>query len=201
MVSVSEGPIKSHTTPHANICYSGGAQGADYYWSWRAEKAGHTVVAWSFEGHQFTGPLWWLHELSAAELMEGLPALKLAGIKLNRTGALNANSTTKKLLLRNYHQIKAADRLYAVGFISPQTQQVEGGTGWAVQMFQDRFGGEACECYIYNLNTHTWYKWDGRSWIGFTPPKPEGRYAGIGTRKFNSYGRQAIDGVFGVSRI
>jgi len=190
-------PTEAEWNARQDICFSGGAIGSDYYWSWKAEKMGHGVRAFSFDGHQFTGPDYWRHPLHKDNLLAALPKVKLAGVKLRREGALSANSYVKNLLCRNYYQVAIVDRCYAIGVIRPDGI-VDGGTAWACQMFIDRFHGEECPCYIYDLNQKWWYKWDGFAWTAcFTmPPPPEGHYAGIGTRKFNDWGRKAIDDLY-----
>lgn len=177
-----------------DICFSGGAIGADYYWSWKAERMGHRVRAYSFPGHQFTGPARWRQDVALENLQEIMPKVKLAGIKLNKSGALSANWYVRALLCRNYFQIKDVERVYAIGYIKPNGV-VDGGTSWALQMFIDRFQGESCPCHIWDLERKWWYRWDGREWSACIslPPRPEGHYAGIGTRKFNDWGRKAID--------
>jgi hypothetical protein len=182
-----------------DICFSGGAIGADYYWSWKAEKVGHKVVAYSFDGHQFAGPIHWKRVIHADNLVAVLKHVKFAGIKMRREGALSANWYTRSLFCRNYYQVKDAERVYAVGMINQSTGYVEGGTGWACQMFIDRFPGDTpVPIYIYELIEKWWYTWDGRAWVACKtiPPRPEGHYAGIGTRKFSDWGRKAIDDLF-----
>jgi hypothetical protein len=167
---------------------------------------GHQVRAYSFPGHKFTGPKYWRVERQLADF-EGTPLqrAKLAGMKLGRVGALAHNWYFRALLCRNYFQVEFADRLYAIGFIDPKTGIVEGGTGWTVQMFLDKFQGNLPEgakhfpAYIYDLRQHWWYAFDGLQWSAcFTmPPAPEGHYAGIGTHdKFNDWGRKAIDDLY-----
>lgn len=193
----------------SSICYSGGAPGSDMMFAHRARVAGHAIRNISFEGHGYNGvaservvvPGWML---ATAE-----PYLKNAAAQLNRPGALVANQYVKKLLLRNFFQIEVVDRLYAVGWITDDV--VEGGTAWAIEMFRSRLLREYPESseaagtdlllpiWIYDQNAFCWKRLTGHGWEGTKVsqiPKPEGLYAGIGSRRLNHRARASLESLY-----
>jgi hypothetical protein len=178
-----------------DMCLSGGAEGADQQWGMCAGSAGHEVVHWSFARHKFHVPEQEVVELTKQQLDAALPHLQKANRVLKRATLRRGSEYVLNLLKRNWYQVEHAERLYAVSEISGQ--KVDGGTGWAVQMFIDRHQGLPCEAYVFDQVLKQWFCWKG-SWEEITsPPKPYGVWAGIGTRNLNLAGKTAIRTLLG----
>lgn len=176
-----------------SVCLSGGAKGADLAWGIAAEMAGHDVVHFVFEGHRSKAR----HAvvLSEDELRSADPFLKRANATLRRRWPV-ANPFVANLLRRNWYQVRDADAVYAVSSIGDDGL-VSGGTAWAVQMFLDRFAATPCPAYVYDQAAAQWYAWRS-AWEPIeSPPPPEGRWAGIGSRDLKTTGLEAITQVFG----
>ena len=181
----------------SNVCVSGGADGADLQWGMTAGMAGHSVIHWSFDTHRSNAPPQEIVILTPEQLESADTYCATASITLKRYFPPKS-LFVRNLLRRNWFQVAAAERVYAVSTIVDG--QVSGGTAWATQMFIDRFGGEPCECFVFDQNTEQWFVWNG-IWepIG-SPPKPFGVYAGIGSRKLNNAGKEAIRGLMGYKK-
>jgi hypothetical protein len=201
---------------NANWCLSGGAVGSDLQWGMTAGKAGHGVIHWSFAGHRSDAPASELIILPAEELLTADPHLKRANETLKRTFPVRPKSKSVKeearanainnLLRRNWFQVGFADACYGVSTFSlpdglrlpigeplEQHRQVSGGTAWATQMFIDRHDGKTCACYVFDQEAGYWFQWIGGFWVRiYEPPKPQGIWAGIGTRKLLQVGKIAI---------
>lgn len=182
-----------------NICLSGGAIGADLQWGMNAGRDGQSVIHWSFHNHKSLAPTQEVVVLSEEQLLVADPYLKKAGVKLKKPFKEWFSDKTKSLLRRNYYQIAWASSLYAVASI--KNGLVQGGTGWAVQMFLDRFEKESqfesIPAYVFDQNEEKWYQWIGSWKVIDSPPKPSGIWAGIGTRELNDSGKWAIRNLFG----
>lgn len=190
------------SSSNGNICYSGGAkprpgfESADLIFGKYAERAGHQVIHYSFKGHRHG--LTSYVSLSEEQLLEADPYLKEANKILRRTFPSNSDHTNN-LLRRNYHQIKNADRVYAISEFD-EKGLVKGGTAWAVYMaiLRQTTSPYLPDVYVYDQNKAMWYLWLYSKWqsVGY-PVKPEGKYTGIGTRAMNESGVKAIKGLYG----
>lgn len=169
----------------SNLCLSGGAIGADTRWGQAALLAGHEVIHFSFDGHKSTDKKN-TFILSEDELEVSDRFLRIAAKTLNRNFPPK-DEFVKKLLQRNFYQIRDSKTLYAVASI--KNGLVEGGTGWAVQMFLDRAIGD---CFVYDQKEKIWYQWKA-GWVQNIPYKPKGIWTGIGTRYINKFGISAIN--------
>lgn len=171
-------------------CYSGGAIGADIFWGKVASEYGHDVKHFVFENHRYRGENNIV--LTPSDLEQANEFLIEANKTLKRSFPTK-NEYVNNLLRRNYFQIKDSDSVYAVSEI--KDNMVQGGTAWAVQMFLNM--GKT-ECYVYDQVQKEWFYYENGSWLvmGFAPETPTGSYAGIGTRKLNSFGEDAIFNVF-----
>ena len=182
-----------------NLLLSGGAIGADYKFGKYAYQAGHSVVHWSFDGHRSECPPQHIVKLSSEHLMAADDAVKRANKSLERRYPTK-NESTNNLLRRNYYQVRWSSMVYAVSHLE-NNGMVSGGTGWAVQIYMDRFifdGGypEDCHLYLYDQIKNQWLLWRG-SWTNIEkPPRPSGIYAGIGTRKLTDQGEKAIASLY-----
>lgn len=176
-----------------NICFSGGAAGADLMWGRVARNAGHSVIHWSFDKHKTAASADELYILNETELEAADPFLKIAAKSIKR------NLPTHKpwlanLLRRNYYQVKWSQSLYAVG--SLDDGRVGGGTSWAVQMFKDLYPDNE-QLWLFNQLDNSWYQWIDSEWLAIsTPPKPTGQWTGIGSRALTSDGKEAIISLF-----
>lgn len=176
--------------PVINICLSGGAEGADLQFGMTAGETGHQVVHFIFDGHHSRAPKNELVVLTADHLKVADEYLVLANKTLKRKWPTR-NNFANNLLRRNYYQVAWAGSVYAVSTI--EDEMVAGGTAWAVQMYLDRTDIDH-RAYVYDQNLEHWFQWTDGYWgpIEGDPPRPEGIWAGIGTRKLNISGKEAI---------
>lgn len=185
-----------------NICYSGGAVGADTLFTECAEKVNHNFINYIFEKHHSKCKN--LHTLKHEELILADDDL----IKANKTIKRRfptSNPFVNSLLRRNWWQIKETERVYAVAKIG-YDGIVKGGTSWAVQLAIDK-----ClpEIYIYDFDNtgerigqNCWKTWDafeGWKQIDFDKiPKPFGKYTGIGSRELTDDAIEQIKLLYGI---
>lgn len=177
-----------------NLCLSGGAKGADLQFGMCAGMIGHGVIHWSFDGHRSDAPEQEIVRLTKAQLEEADIALAKAALRTRRNSTPRS-MFVRNLLRRNWYQVRDAERVYAVATID-NNGHVSGGTAWAVAMFMDRFEGEPCEIYVYDMSVSQWVTWDGHFWIVIQPPKPHGVYAGVGSRDLMDNGKEAIRALY-----
>jgi hypothetical protein len=183
-----------------NICLSGGADGADLQWGMNAGRDGQSVIHWSFDGHRSQAPAQELVVLTEEQLVRADEALKKASKPLKRPWPGKRSQNVKSLLRRNWYQVQWAEAVYAVASFR-HDGVVNGGTGWAVQMFLDRHEQlaqfEPLPLYVFDQDNEQWFQYVG-GWKPIeSPPKPQGVWAGIGTRELNSAGKWAIRNLFG----
>ena len=171
--------------------FSGGANGADLFWGVVAKEVGHKIIHYSFKGHK---PLSSLEEtvvLNQDELNLGDTALVEANKTIKRTFPAKSEHTNN-LLRRNYWQIRESDALYGVGFID--NGEVKGGTAWAIVMYVNRKHND--NVYFLNQIDGKWYQFiDGWNVIE-NPPKPSGKWTGVGTRDLYEDSQQKIINLF-----
>lgn len=179
------------------ICNSGGARGSDQVFSEQCESKGIEVIAWSFEGHDTKSKNRKI--LTKEELDEGWNHVLIANKNLKRN-IYRLSPYVKKLLSRNWFQVKNSHTVYAIGQLDGK-QLVLGGTGWAVQMAVD--GKELHDgknIYVFDQIKNSWYTQifsmytDDWEWckIEGTPKLTDRDFAGIGTRDINENGIKAI---------
>lgn len=166
-----------------NVCYSGGAAGADRLFGLWAAANDHEEIHLSFATHKYHVPDWTVLELPQSILSDRSVQDKLlqANKKLNRkvpaTGTYVYN-----LLARNAFQVIVTERVYALAkIIAPD--QIDGGTAWATQMFIDSC--ENPEIYVYNILDNKPYIYDTTTKEYkevSTVPTPHGKWTGIGSR-------------------
>jgi hypothetical protein len=176
-----------------NTCLSGGANGADIQWGNSARKAGHIVIHWSFVGHNSRAPENELIRLTEEQLSKAEVSVILASKSLGKHPP--KSFFPRNLIYRNFYQIATAERLYAIATI--QDNIVQGGTGWAVQMFIDRYPTLTAEAYVYCQVAEKWYKIESGTWEEIDQiPMPHGTWAGIGSRNLTLSGCSAIIALF-----
>jgi hypothetical protein len=178
-----------------DICYSGGAKGADTVFGECAAKAGHIVTHYSFRDHLSATSS--VYRLTDEELRTADFELKLANKVLNRHFP-TSNEYVNNLLRRNYFQIRSAGRIYAVTSLDNQGIP-HGGTAWAIVMGINQ---GIKDIYVFDTIKNHWFAFDGfdayknrYDWI-YAPhnvvPRPSGEYAGIGSRDLSKEGEKAI---------
>jgi hypothetical protein len=183
-----------------NICLSGGAIGSDAQWGMNAGRDGQSVIHWSFAGHKHDVAEQEVVRLTDEDLEKADEHLKKASRTIKRPWPGNRSHTVKSLLRRNWYQVAWAESVYVVGSFR-HDGVVNGGTGWAVQMFLDRHEQiaqfEALPIYVYDQDSEQWHQYIG-GWKPIEcPPKPSGIWAGVGTRELKDSGKWAIRKLFG----
>lgn len=189
------------------VNYSGGAEGADTMFEKEGEKYGIKTVAYSFYGHNTSSKNKW--DLTQNQLEEGFKIVEVANTKLKRN-ITTISTYVKKLLSRDWFQVKNSDCVYAVGIFKTENQ-VSGGTGWAIQMAIDNNK----PIYFFEQNKNKWFKYekghgdlnydrfaepDRFREISYIPPLTE-KFAGIGTRNLNENGKNAIKELYRINFI
>lgn len=166
-----------------NVCYSGGARGADRLFGLYAAGINHTVIHFSFENHKHAVDEKDIIRVSSSLLSspDVLSKLKNTSRVLQRKVPY-VGSYVYNLLARNYYQIINTDRVYTIGkLISPT--QLDGGTAWAVQMYID--SSNEAEIYHFDRGDKNTYKYNNISGefeeVDFVPT-PHGKWTGIGSR-------------------
>lgn len=179
-----------------DLCLSGGADGADLQWGMTAGSAGHDVIHWSFKEHNTHAPPQEIVRLADDTLEEGLEMVKRAAKRMGKNVPIK--TYIRKLILRNYFQIRDASSLYAVGKF--KKSEVDGGTAWAVEMFKERMEEDfSLKMFVFDQTKNVWKEYtvqDGWKIIDI-PPKPSGIWAGIGTRDLSISGKEAIRKLMG----
>lgn len=195
------------------VAASGGAKGADAYWSMQLEKFGLPVIHFmpettrmkSFITDYFNRKKKGLvtgidRGLSESELFEAGPKIEKANQTLKRDVD---KDSTYDLLARNWYQVKNANAIYAIGEIeygnvgnkvNLNGRSIRGGTGWAVQMGIDK---GVRSIFTFDPKQKEWFMWDynkNRFSKIKEAPKLQRNSAVIGTRgdlarKDNTTGR------------
>lgn len=184
-------------------CHSGGAEGSDTVFEKISSEFGVKVKAYSYKTPNHKSPN--KVEISEEDYLEGVEKVKLANKKLNRWGI----HKYMNLLARNWYQVKYSSQIFAIGqIIEPggkcpkgyinksKNQIVDGGTGYATQMGIDSLK----DVNVYDQIKKKWFKWSYNT-NSFIELKEDPiilceDFAGIGTRKINQYGVEAIKNLF-----
>lgn len=174
------------------ILTSGGAMGADTCFNYWASQVGDTIYNVSFQGHKSACSH--LVQLSDHQLNQANPFLEQACLKLQRR--LPKEGYTKKLLQRNFFQIRKVDVVIAVAPLLTD-QIVDGGTGWAIAMAQLL----QKEIYVFDIKdalNPSWvcYNYDSQRFNSCDMPSKKERYAGIGSRKLPPKAEKEIKALF-----
>jgi hypothetical protein len=178
-----------------NICLSGGAKGADFEWGRCASIAGHKVIHWTFPTHPSQSPEADTIHLTDAELSIAVPAVRNAAKAINKSPPSRPHIW--RLIHRNYYQVAWSESCYAVTVI--REGQKVGGTAWATVMFA-QLHPESRRLWLFDQEKDGWFNWDGEGWVSIEgkPPRPEGVWAGIGSRDLAENGRRAIRELMGI---
>lgn len=183
-------------------CHSGGAEGYDTYFEKIGEKYGVKTKAYSYKTshHSSKNKV----EISEDDFNEGKKMVQRANRTLKRYGI----SKYINLLSRNWCQVKYSDEIFAIGYIiepkskgnkgyynKSEFQIVDGGTGYATQM-----GIDANKLVnVFDKNKNKWFRWSYTSLKFIEIKEPViscQNFAGIGTRKINSNGINAIKNLY-----
>jgi len=173
------------------INHSGGCPGADMEWETKGNEHGIITIAYSFPNHVHDGAN--PRILTQEELIEGVKNAKIADKTLNRKFSnIEDNIYVRNLLARNWFQVKNAEAIFAVGFFKRHGIEVDGGTGWAVQMAVDN----QKPVFFYDQESYAWFEWSGDRFTKYEDvPRLTENFAGIGTRKLDLSGKYAIAAV------
>ena len=180
------------------VNHSGGALQSDTYWGEVGEKYG---VKSNHYYHGRKTPNGNTVQ-SEADFQEGLLKVKQAAQDMGRRWSDNYAN----LLARNWNQVKYSDAVYAVSsIVRPgetnkkgylvRTLQVDGGTGYAVQMAIN----EGKPVYVFDQKTNQWYEYSyaQKDFVPTDTPTLTRNFAGIGTStSLTDAGRKAIEDVY-----
>ena len=121
--------------------HTGGAKGSDTAWEVEGLKYDVSTISYSFEGHRSLSPN--RRILNEQELMEGWEMALIAAEGMKRW--IPKSIYIRKLLSRDWFQVKNSDAIFAIGFIIKPNEKnskgyinksgqdvVDGGTGYAV---------------------------------------------------------------------
>ena len=183
----------------SNICWSGGADGADVAWGKAASAVGHEVRHVSFKGHKGSKlPEAWV--IPPDRLLTADPILKMANSVLKRAFPSHSEFVDN-LLRRNYWQVNDSDSIYAIAGIDYEHGSVFGGTAWAIECFKILYPNSD-KIFVYDSRLDNWFQWDLESglygaWkVIEKPPVPTGKWTGIGSRELDENGYNAINSLF-----
>lgn len=174
-----------------NICFSGGAKGADLLWGQMARNAGHAVIHWSFAKHKTRASDEEIYILNETELEEADEFLEEAN-KILKRKLPYSKPWIINLLRRNYYQVKWSRSIYGVGYFLSDGE-ISGGTAWAFALAKIL---KIEDMYFFDQELENWFLlneiWRACKEI----PKPTGQWTGIGTRNLNESGKLAIKSIF-----
>lgn len=169
--------------------YSGAAKGSDTYWASIGKNYGISVTDFTTKS------------ITAENKDEATAKVMKANESLNRVFPMQPNEkrdaasteVANNLILRDWLQVKNADSIFAISTINSRGQ-VDGGTGWAVQMAID----EHKPVYVFNQNDNKWYVYQefSKQFVETDTPTLTSKFAGIGTRNISNEGKQAIINVY-----
>jgi len=175
------------------INHSGGCEGADMAWEISGLEYGVKTISYSFHGHTQYGENPYI--MNSDELNEGWEACKIAAETLNRPLERSKSTYVRKLICRNWFQVKHSEAIFAIGtFASYSRKIVNGGTGWAVQMGIDN----KKPVYLFDQNEQVWKQYSYRHdrFISGLTPLLTRDFAGIGTRAITDAGLRVILDVY-----
>lgn len=167
-----------------NICYSGGASGADRLFGIWASQNGFEEIHFSFKRHSYVVPESKVLQIPDNILQEPFvkDKLKKANISLGRS-IPKPGSYVYNLLARNSFQVLLTERVYCISTLVSPTQ-VAGGTAWAVQMYIDEYDSPEIYCYDPIRKTVFSYNPVLKEFEEVKEvPTPHGNWTGIGSRE------------------
>lgn len=184
--------LKIHRNNAMIRCHSGGAIGADSCFEDIAEEYDIKTLAYSYKTHyhQSKNKI----ELNEEEYNEGILHVNVANETLRKFKI----KRYMKLLARCWFQVKNSEQIFAVSTIIVKNNHefVKGGTGWTVQMAIDN----KKEVFVFDQIIKNWLSWDYEESkfkiLSEAPKITVADFAGIGARKINENGINAITQLF-----
>lgn len=175
------------------VLTSGGAKGADSIFTEWAMKVGDTIYNLSFNEHRTScvGRV----ILTPEQLEQANPMIEKAAIQLGKR--VPKEGFVKKLIQRNYYQIRKTEVVIAIAPLTSNQTQVQGGTGWAVAMAI----ALKKPIYVFDFSLESEEAWfcynhETKRFAPSKQPSLPNRYAGIGSRELNMFGVQAIQKLY-----
>ena len=171
------------SAPEEFTNHSGGAYGADTLWDTIGRRFG--IV--NHKHYRDSGNT----KLSNTLNKSGVTATALSSEQMETArieikkllGILYPNTTEGNLQVRNYYQVINSNAIYAIATLNKDSNGVTGGTNTAVQL-----GIKLNKpVYVWDLNTESWYKFDGKQFVITDTPTLTKNFAGIGTRDIENY--------------
>ena len=183
-------------------CHTGGATGSDIKFEKLSIKNGFKVKAYSFKEHNTDSKNQII--LTNDEIAIGWEKAQKAAKALKRN-THNLSPYVKKLLARDWYQVKNSNTIFAIGWILDPGEQgqripnktnkqiVDGGTGYCCMM-AIQYNKPV---YVFNQKDNKWYKWKFNQFreIDYIPKLTE-NFAGVGTRELSMEGLDAIESLF-----
>jgi len=183
-------------------CHSGGAQGSDLKFEHLSLEYDINVNAYSFEGHKTDSENRVI--LTNDEISKGWIKSQKSAKALKRN-THNLSPYVKKLLARDWYQVKNSSAIFAIGYIldpgeqgiripnKTNKQTIDGGTGYACMMAIQH----KKPIFVFNQKDNKWYKWNLNQFreIDYVPKLTE-NFAGIGTRELSFEGETAIEELY-----
>lgn len=175
-----------------NILVTGGCGGSDKEWAKAVDKlTKYRIVNFTHKPYRYL-----IGEniiLNTHQLMEMDVILMECNKILKRTYP-SYDEYVNNLLRRTARNAVEVDTIYAIGTIG-RNGYVEGGTGWGVMtgiLYKKTI-------YVFDQNLNIWLYFDHNQykWVQIVkPPKPTGKFAGIGTRELKTNGIDEIWNLF-----
>lgn len=194
--------------PNEIVCLSGGALGADFYFKKACEHFGIKYIGWYLgEQSKFNAPYGTNHITEIDEHEGKIMAAKAA----QYNWGYKYSSMSDERLVRNWAQVKHSELVIAIGTLVNKGEKVfptlshdtrlalnpcvSGGTGYAVTMalYAKK------PVYVFDQIRIHWftYDYDINQWVYFDGiPELTKVFTGIGSRKINKYGLNAIESLF-----
>ena len=175
--------ISKNPEAKSYVNHSGGAYGSDTMWDQIGRKFGVTNHNHYRDADN--------SKLSHTLTSNGVKATVLTKEQMDNArdeverllGKKYPNTLQGNLQVRNYYQVKNSDGVFAIGKINEHSDGVSGGTNTAVQLGIKLNK----QVYVFDLNTESWYKWDGESFKKTETPTLTKNFAGVGTRDVENY--------------
>jgi hypothetical protein len=157
------------------IVTTGGAQGCDTLWAWAASENNLNVHIFTFQKHKIirseqpnTNVIY--HCIDERDVDEALPYVNAV--------VPNSESRNRYILnlwCRDYHIIKHAQMVLAVGYFDPESSLslgIKGGTGITSEMYLNRHQKPET-IFFYDIVTKQWYQaYEDKSWKGLDTISP-----------------------------
>jgi len=174
----------------SRVIHSGGAKGSDSAWETIGKKFGFKTNHYFIRGFgtpRGNTPI----DVNKPEVDA---ALARANQRLGRKFP-TAKEYVNNLLRRNIAQVTNSDMVIAIGEVSKDLRNVEGGTGWAVA---SAIIDTKNPVFAFDQTNGKWYEFNRETdrFAESRVPTPTDNFAGIGTREINKLGQEAIESVF-----